>query len=166
MTAMKHLLKNFRKFLLSEGDVKYTGILKLMPDANVVASIHLLSQNLPKETETSWQEEPLPVIPLPEDKWHVTLVHQRYLNPYKKQLKEMPLPNPPEIILSAEIEERVSDEGGGRKSWAVFLENQDQMRHYVNTVMKELGAPLDPEPSRRFHISIANLTGRPGDSIS
>ena len=159
-------MENWRGFLLSEsGKIKYDGALKIMPDANVVASLHLLSQELPKETEVPWEDEPASVVPLPEDKWHVTLVHPSFLKPHKKQLKEMEFPLPPDIILSAEVEERISDDDGGRKSWAVFLENQEQMRHYVNTIMKELGAPKDPEPSRRFHVSIANLTGRLGDSV-
>ena len=45
-------------------------------------------------------------------------------------------------------------------------ENQDEMKTYVQDIMKLIGAPPgDPEPSRKFHISIANLTGKTGDSV-
>ena len=32
--------------------------------------------------------------------------------------------------------------------------------------MEGLGQPPNPEPDREFHISLANLTGKPGDSIA
>jgi hypothetical protein len=47
----------------------------------------------------------------------------------------------------------------------VWLENQDKMKDYVNQIMEMVGGPMDPEPGRRFHISLANLTGNPGDSV-
>jgi len=74
------------------------------------------------------------------------------------------LPPTPPVILGNEWEERV-DEELGRKSWVAWVENQDELRNYVNQVMGIVGGPPDPEPDRRFHISLANLTGNPGDSV-
>ena len=134
--------------------VKFSGILKLMPDANIVASALLLSKQLPPEA-----------VLMPEDKFHVTLIHQGILKPYRKELKTMELPPAPPAILETSIEER-NDAAQGKKSWVVWLQNQAEMKAYVQEVMQLLGAPADdPEPDRRFHISIANLTGNPGDSV-
>ena len=40
------------------------------------------------------------------------------------------------------------------------------MRSYVNQVMEMVGGEPNPEPNRRFHITLANLTGNPGDSVA
>jgi hypothetical protein len=153
---MKLLFENWQKYL-NEGEVKYSGILKLKPDQDIVQQLHSISAALPEEA-----------VLLPENLWHVTLIHQSILKPYKKQLKEMDkigqLPEAPTPLLSREVEERV-DEALRRKSWVVWLENQEEMRGYVNSIMKMVGGVLNPEPDRRFHISLANLTGNPGDSV-
>ena len=148
-----NLLREYIRELLVE-QVKFSGILKLMPDANVVASVLILSDQLPPEA-----------IPLPDDRIHVTLIHQSILKPYRKILKTMQFPPPPVPILETSISERI-DELQGKRSWVVWLQNQDEMKAYVQEVMSILGAPPgDPEPDRKFHISIANLTGKPGDSV-
>jgi hypothetical protein len=99
----------------------------------------------------------------------VTLAHQSVLKPYKKQLKQLSkdgmLPPPPAVTLEGTVEER-SDEALDRKSWVVWVSNQDELKTYVQDVIQLVGgSPGDPEPSRRFHVSIANLTGNPGDSV-
>ena len=148
-----NILRKYIRVLLME-QVEFSGVLKIMPDANIVASVLLLSEQLPPEA-----------ILLPDEKLHVTLIHQSVLKPYRPVLKTMEFPSPPPVILGTSIEERV-DEAQGKRSWVVWLQNQDEMKSYVQDVMALLGAPAgDPEPQRRFHISIANLTGKPGDSI-
>ena len=151
------LLREYIRRLLSEQDVKFSGILKLMPSPSIVSVVSSLLQQLPPEA-----------VPLPEDKFHVTLAHQSVLKLYRKQLKQLSksgmLPPPPPVILENNVEERI-DEALGRKSWAVWVENQNDMRNYVNQVMSLVGGPPNPEPDRRFHIYIANLTGNPGDSV-
>ena len=146
---MKELLTEWRRFL-REGDVKFSGILMTKP-SEVMGKLKELSENLPPDA-----------VVLPEDKWHVTLVHQSILKPYRKQLKTMDFPPAPVAKLTNKIVER-SD--GEKKSWAVFLQNQDEMREYVNHIMEQLGGESNPEPERRFHISLANLTGNPTDSV-
>ena len=146
---MKKLLTEWRRFL-REGDVKFSGILMTKP-SEVMRQLKELSENLPPDA-----------VVLPEDKWHVTLIHQSILKPYRKQLKTMDFPPAPVAKLTNKIVER-SD--GEKKSWAVFLQNQDEMREYVNQIMEQLGGESNPEPERRFHISLANLTGNPTDSV-
>ena len=151
------LLREYIRALLTEQEVKYQGILKLTPSPSIVSNVSSLLQQLPPDA-----------VPLPEDKFHVTLAHQSVLKPYKKQLKQLSkdgmLPPPPPAVLEGAVEERV-DEALGRKSWVVWVSNQDDMRNYVNQIMDLVGGPPNPEPDRRFHISIANLTGNPGDSV-
>ena len=153
---MKLILENWRKYLAEEL-VKFSGILKLVPDEDTISELRTISASLPPDA-----------VPLSEDKWHVTLAHQSVLKPYRKQLKRIDkageMPSGPRVVLLPEIEERI-DDALGRKSWVVWLENQDEMRDYVNQIMEMVGGPLDPEPNRRFHISLANLTGNPGDSV-
>ena len=153
---MKLLLERWKRYL-KEDLVKFSGILKLMPDEGIIQELRNISVELPSEA-----------VPLPEDKWHVTLAHQSVLKPYRKQLKAMAkageIPSGPQPVLIHEIEER-ADDATGRKSWVVWLENQDEMKDYVNQIMEMVGGPMDPEPGRRFHISLANLTGNPGDSV-
>jgi len=146
---MKLLIESWRKYLF-EGDVKFSGILKLVP-TEVLGELRSLSQNLPKDA-----------VLLPEDKWHVTLIHQSFLKPFRKELKKMSLPAPPPVKLIPKVEERLD---GERRSWVVWVENQNEMKEYVNRVMHILGGQPNPEPNRRFHISLANLTGNPGDSV-
>ena len=148
---MKLLLETWQKFLNEEA--KLQGILKLIPTPEVVAQAKDIMQTLPPEA-----------VPLPDERLHVTLAHQSVLKPFRKQLKTMELPEPPKAILGREWEEKV-DEELGRKSWSVELANQDDMRTYINQIMELVGGPLDPEPNRRFHVSLANLTGNPGDSV-
>ena len=152
---MKLLLENWRKYLNEE--VKFSGILKLMPDPEIISQAKSLIDTLPPEA-----------VPLGDKRLHVTLAHQSVLKPFKKQLQAMTttgeLPPAPPVILSNEWEERV-DEELGRKSWVAWVENQDELRNYVNQIMELVGGPPDPEPARRFHISLANLTGNPGDSV-
>jgi len=154
---MKLIMENFRKFLLREDQVKFSGILKIMPSENIIAQAQPLIASLPEDA-----------IPLGEDKLHVTLIHQSILKPYKKMLKGLSksgdLPPAPDVVLDTQVEERV-DEALGRKSWVVWVKNQDDMKNYVNEIMELVGGSPDPEPNRRFHISLANLTGNPGDSV-
>tara|TARA_Y100000310_G_scaffold18275_1_gene17980 strand:+ start:1937 stop:2476 length:540 start_codon:yes stop_codon:yes gene_type:complete len=136
---------------------KFTGILKLVPSTETLEEIRLLSQTLPAEA-----------VILSDDKLHVTLVHQSHLKPYRSALKALSdageLPVPPKAVLKKEWDEKLNDDLG-RRSWSIELVNQDVMRGYVNEVMTMIGGQPDPEPERVFHISLANLTGNPGDSV-
>lgn len=152
---MKILLENWREFLNEE--IKFSGILKLMPEPEVIAHAKSLIETLPEEA-----------VPLGDDRLHITLAHQSVLKPFRKQLKALAktggLPPEPVVVLGNKWEERVNEELG-RKSWVVWVENQNELRNYVNQVMELVGGTSDPEPQRRFHISLANLTGNPGDSV-
>ena len=153
---MKLLLENWRKYL-SEGTAKYAGLFMLIPDDDVINKIRLISADLPPLAK-----------PLKEEDLHVTLLGHRALEPHREALKAIReaggIPPGPPIALAPGVEER-TDSAGVKKSWVVWIENQQDMRDYVNQVMGMVDGPMDPEPDREFHISIANLTGDPHDSV-
>ena len=143
-------MEGWRKFLTEE--VKYQGILKLKLQPNNTADILDMQSVLPDDA-----------ILLGEEDLHVTLIHQSILKPFRKQIKDMTFPPPPPIVLEDDIWERQSLD---KKSWAVRLVNQEEMREYVKNIMEMLGSQnTNPEPERVFHVSLANLTGNPHDSV-
>jgi len=148
---MKNILQTWRGFL-TENEAKYSGILKIK-----------VPQELWGDIERYQQQVPSDAVLLASKDLHVTLVHQSILSNFKDKLGKMDFLEPPPIELEDEVWERSSP---GKKSWAIRVKNQDDMRNYVRQVMKSLGSQnLNPEPERVFHISIANLTGQPKDSV-
>ena len=147
---MKTLIEGWRNFLTEE--VKYQGILKLSLSPNAISQAKEMQASLPEEA-----------IKLQDKHLHVTLIHQSVLKPFRKQIKNLELPPPPEVSLDNEIWVRETPE---KKSWAVRVINQDEMRNYVSEVMRLLGSQnTNPEPERVFHVSLANLTGNPHHSV-
>jgi hypothetical protein len=148
---MKLVMEAWHKFL-NEAEAKYSGILKLKPSHIVLSDLEALQSILPERASR-----------LDSEDLHVTLIHQSILKPFRTELKNLELPTAPPIILDDKIFERTSP---GKRSWAVKLKNQDQMREYVKKIMELLGSSnTNPEPERRFHVSLANLTGEPKDSV-
>jgi hypothetical protein len=147
---MKSLMEGWRKFLTEE--VKYQGILKLKLQPNNTADVLDMQSVLPDDA-----------ILLDEEDLHITLIHQSILKPFRKQAEDMTFPPPPPIVLEDDVWERQSLD---KKSWAVRLRNQEEMREYVKNIMERLGSQnTNPEPERVFHVSLANLTGNPHDSV-
>ena len=144
-------MAEWRQFLW-EGKIIYDGILQIKPSHTVISEVEALQTMLPEEA----------VRLAPED-IHVTLLHQSITKLFNKQLENLDLPRPPAIHLDDKVFERHSP---GKKSWAVQLTNQDEMRNYVSHLLEIAGSNnLNPEPERRFHVSLANLTGDPWDSV-
>ena len=171
-------LREYIRNLLVEQEAKFSGILKLMPSANIVAQAESIAATLPKETTVSWIVDdedmpiPQPVKVLSPDKFHVTVAHQSALKPYRKILKVMSktgqLPPPPPIQLDPAWEER-TDLTAQKRSYVSWVVNQEEVGDYLNSIMEIVGGPMNiwetETPPRRFHVSIANLTGNPGDSV-
>lgn len=153
---MKELLNEWRNFLL-EAEAEYSGILKVSLTPEAVKKVEELQNQIIRKNRDA--------VKLAEDALHVTAVHQSFMKPFKKELKTLDLPDAPDPIISNDVEIETK-EGGGKKSWAIKIENQEEMRNYVKQIMELLGSDnLDPEPERVFHISLANLTGNPHDSV-
>tara|TARA_R110000824_G_scaffold221604_1_gene408807 strand:- start:102 stop:593 length:492 start_codon:yes stop_codon:yes gene_type:complete len=160
--------------------VLYSGILKAVidptePDGFFIGDIRTCLDNMPIPSYSPPLGCLWPVVGqaprLPEEKWHVTLIHQSILKPYKQQLKGMEFPVPPRLPAITECTfgwRESGGEGDYRRSFVLWFPNpyQQQLKAYVRICMLMLGVDEgDPEPDRRFHISIANLTGKPKDSV-
>jgi len=153
---MKELLKEWRNFL-SEAEAKYSGILKVSLPLETIKKVQELQDQVVNKNRDA--------IKLPEKVLHVTAVHQSFMKPFKKKLKTLELPEAPDPIIADNIEIETKEDGS-KKSWAIKIDNQEEMRNYVKQVMELLGSEnLNPEPERVFHISLANLTGNPHDSV-
>jgi hypothetical protein len=148
---MKLIMEAWKNFLNEQG-VKYSGILKIIPNNIIKSEAEALQAMLPEEA-----------IRLSPKDFHVTLIHQSILSAFREEIRNIEFPSPPPIVLDDTVFERTTL---GKKSWAIRLVNQDEMRDYVGQVMELLGSQnTDPEPERVFHISLANLTGHPQDSV-
>lgn len=148
---MKLLFENWRKFL-NEDAVAHSGILKMELPPDALSAVEATQTMLPEEA-----------IKLSPTDLHITLIHQDILKPFSAQIKDIDLPSPPPVNIEDGVWER---ESMGKKSWALRLENQEDYKDYVKQVMQLLGSPnTTPEPERVFHISLANLTGSPYDSV-
>lgn len=148
---MKKLLSEWRRYII-ESQTEFNGILMLKPNINTLSYLESIQAMLPEEAVRISLED-----------LHVTLLHQSVLKPFQDKIRDLTMPEPPQIKIDNEVFERKSP---GKKSWAVRLSNQDEIRQYVFNVLEMLGSNnLDPEPERRFHVSLANLTGNPKDSV-
>jgi hypothetical protein len=125
--------------------VSLSKILKCSVEANQIQ--HYL-KDLPPEAK-----------PLADDKMHITLMHQSFANDLPHDAK---FPEHPAILLGEKIFMIKRDK---RTSWIVLLAIQGEWRRYVKKVCYENGLSPDPEPYRVYHVSIANLTGSPFDSV-
>ena len=149
---MKKILTEWRKYLL-EAHAEYNGIFLLKPSVETTSHLESIQAMLPEEA-----------VRIPSGDFHVTLIHQSILKPYQEEIKNLDLPTPPPIEIDDEVFERRSP---GKKSWAVRVVNQEDLRSYVSEILERLGSNnLNPEPERRFHVSLGNLTGNPRDSVS
>ena len=138
--------------ILPKDQVEYSGILKINLNTMIKSEAEALQSFLPEAA-----------VRLNPDDLHLTLLHQSVLQPFTVQLKDMDYPVPPPIILDDVVFKRASP---GKKSWAVRVVNQNEMREYVKYIMELLGSHnTNPEPERVFHVSLANLTGNPEDSV-
>lgn len=145
------------------GEVSFTGILKASVQPQIMEIAEIIdSYGIPaKEFKL-----------IPADGIHLTLVHQHIMKPYKHLFKDF------NGLLPCRLEFHDSlwlrgDRERGRKSFALVIKNQGEIRKYVeDTFLKVCLAagekpPVFPvEPDRIFHISVANLTGSPADSVA
>jgi 2'-5' RNA ligase len=134
------------------GELKFSGILKLKPDSGTISSLAKLTENLPPDAQM-----------LEEKHLHVTLIHQNILKPFRQAIKSVDLTmlEVPEIVVTDKVYKL---ERPNRTSWITVLANQEAMQEFVNTFMQSIGGAVNPE-KRIYHITLANLTGKPNDSV-
>jgi hypothetical protein len=136
-------------------ELKYSGILKIALSKDFVEP--LLPQ-LPKGA-----------IALQDNQFHITLVRSGVLKDKAKEINSYVQHHPafklpPPIALGSKIYQ-IDREEQGRRSWILLCKDQDAHRKYVSMMMGALGLHPMPEPYRVYHVSLANLTGSPYDSV-
>lgn len=147
MIPFKTWLEN--KLLTENYQPEVTGILKVNPESSFL--LDLQSKVLEKFPDLK---------PLPQDKLHITMLHQKLAKPLAKL--NMP---PLQTELSFNPENIYAVEREGKKSLFVLVNEQDALKAYMNNLGPSLGIELQIEPNRVYHVSLANLTGNPMDSV-
>ena len=104
-------------------------------------------------------------IRLDKTKHHITLIDWRLLEPYKDLINKGFVFQPlPKVSFERKIWYRTNP-AKGKESWAIKVDSktQKELSKWVKQTSKQLGLSVI-EP-REFHLSIANLTGGPRDSV-
>lgn len=94
---------------------------------------------------------------LPDNSLHVTLTSIKNFKPYKNEFVGFVPQTPfPDVKLG---EARfVYRDDTGKATYVVSVENQEDLKNFVDNVYEELGLQ-NPEPDRFFHITLANNKG-------
>jgi len=96
--------------------------------------------------------------PISDKDLHITLASGPKWKKMREELKDVPLPDP---TFRMEFGEPKLIEAGGRASWYVKIRQQQELKEYVIDLLQG-----SPDSKRIFHVSLANLTGKVGDSVT
>jgi 2'-5' RNA ligase len=132
--------------------VNFSGILKLSPSNPPT--------NVQEGLSGYFKEHGLE--PLPADKLHITLLNQAVLKPFAKELKEKAFP---EYDGPITYEKKYSITRDQKESVFVVIKEQKKLSDYISKTLKEMDIGAEPEPNRIYHITLANKTGNPHDSV-
>jgi hypothetical protein len=150
--------------LINEGSpsrVDFSGILKLSPSNPPTGK--------QKDLSDSFKEHKL--IPISAENLHITLLNQAVLKPLAKELKGRTFPEYKGTITYGDAFLVNREE---KKSIFVVVNEQSEISSYISKALKEMGITealkekgitVKPEESRIYHISLANMTGNPHDSV-
>jgi len=141
------VIKN--KYGMTE-QVEIEDILKYYPSPREVKYIRSVRHKLIKKNPD--------MKPIGDDKLHVTLASGPGWKKIKSDFGDVKLNNPD---FQLEFEDPKKVESSGRVSWYMKVKQQKQLKNYVKGLLQ-----TDPDPKRVFHVSIANKTGKVGDSVA
>jgi len=130
--------------------VKVESILKWKLEGPVLKKIKLLRSQILSKNEDA--------IALPDDDLHVTLASGPGWKEIRRQAKASDF-DEPEFKIDIEPTFKVMEQGG-KKSWYVKMKDQRNWKEYVMDLLQGTH-----DARRVYHVSIANLTGKVGDSI-
>jgi len=130
--------------------VEAESILKYYPSPKEVKYLRSIRHKLIKKNPD--------MKPIGDDKLHVTLAGGPGWKKISSEFKGARLDNPD---FQLEFEEPKKIELSGRVSWYMKVKQQRQLKDYVTGLLQS-----DPDPKRVFHVSIANKTGKTGDSVA
>lgn len=147
-------------------DVKFAGILKLVPatqfGVDFLTGLQVNAEMLHPELK-----------PLSEDKLHCTLLHQSYPKEWNigglrgdKAFKKFFKNNAMFVDLEIDEQIRIVTEGDRTSAYVEVVSYLESHRECILRQAGFNGMLRDPEASRVFHITLANLTGLPGDSVA
>ena len=145
MITFVEWLKNNNLFL-ENYQPEHTGILKVRPNSpQLIEMQRKIIEQMPE------------MKPLPEDKLHITLLHQQLAKP----LKNVAVP-PLQTEISFNPNNIYLVDRDGKKSIFVVANEQDAIKNYMNEISK-MGVQI--EPNRTYHVTLTNLTGNVADSV-
>ena len=130
--------------------VKVESILKWKLEGPVLKKIKLLRSQILSKNEDA--------VALPDGDLHVTLASGPGWKEIRRQAKASDF-DEPEFKIDIEPTFKVMEQGG-RKSWYVRMKDQRNWKEYVMDLLQGTH-----DARRVYHVSIANLTGKIGDSI-
>lgn len=101
------------------------------------------------------------------DRLHITLLHQDVLRPFSKAIKGKEIPQyTGSITYGGVYSIKRKGDKGNRESVFVVIKEQEDIARYVEDVLESLGLEKDlREKTRTYHISLANMTGTPDQSV-
>ena len=132
--------------------IKVESILKWKVEGSLLKKLKMVrSQILSKNPDA---------VAIPDKDLHVTLVAGQEWQKFRRKFQNTDL-DEPSHRMDIEVPYR-SMEKGVKKSWYVRMKHQQDWQDYVMDPFQG----KSPDPNRVFHISLANLTGKTGDSIA
>ena len=131
--------------------VKVESILKWKLEGPILKKIKLMRSQILSKNEDA--------VAIPDGDLHVTLASGSGWQDMRKRVKASDF-DEPEFKIDIEPSFKVMEKGG-KKSWYVRMKDQRNWKEYVMDLLQGTH-----DTRRVYHISLANLTGKVGDSIA
>jgi len=129
-------------------EIKVESVLKLSLTGSVLASAQKLQKKI---------SDPDSVLLSGKD-LHITLASGPWWKKEKNRI-QLPIPEPDFRIDFEDSIQKISQ--GNSTSWYVRIKQQKEMKQYVKDILGNV-----PNPDRVYHVSLANRTGKKGDSVA
>jgi len=129
-------------------EIKVESVLKLSLTGSVLASAQKLQKKI---------SDPDSVLLSGKD-LHITLASGPWWKKEKNKI-QLPIPEPDFRMDFEDSIQKISQ--GNSTSWYVRIKQQKEMKQYVKDILGNV-----PNPDRVYHVSLANRTGKKGDSVA
>jgi|TARA_B100000959_G_scaffold50952_1_gene52875 hypothetical protein len=129
-------------------EIKVESVLKLSLTGSVLASAQKLQKKI---------SDPDSVLLSGKD-LHITLASGPWWKKEKNRI-QLPIPEPDFRMDFEDSIQKISQ--GNSTSWYVRIKQQKEMKQYVKDILGNV-----PNPDRVYHVSLANRTGKKGDSVA
>ena len=138
-------MKTFEEY---NEEIKVESVLKLSLTGPVLASAQKLQKKI---------SDPDSVLLSGKD-LHITLASGPEWKKEKNKI-QLPIPEPDFRMDFEDSIQKISQ--GNSTSWYVRIKQQKEMKQYVKDILGNV-----PNPDRVYHVSLANRTGKKGDSVA